>query len=459
MPTIMAAGDFFSTAHDHAISTVNVLNNDFNNNNNDPLTATIVSGPSHGSYTLGSNGALSYTPDALFAGTDSLTYQAAANGETSQATVSLTVTNNAPLLWGQSISATHDHVVHNINLLANSFDIDGDTLQVSIVSGPSHGTLAQGSTTWDYTPTAGWTGSDSATITATDGIATSFSATISFNVTNATPMLSGQTLSIGHDQVLTDIDVLANATDNDGDTLTPTIVSDPNHGELVANDDGTFNYYADAGWTGSDSFTVSASDGLASSSTVTFSISVTNATPTASNASFAIEHDQILPGIDLNQYVSDTDYDSLDVIIVSGPSHGDWTQNDDGTYIYTPDAQFVGYDTITIKANDGVADSSTATITINVTTYAPTSNNSYTLLHDHTLPSINFALNDMEAMGDPSVISILSGPSHGTLTQNSDGTYDLRRMRIITESTRSRLMRVPAGSPTGRFKRSWSPSM
>ena len=52
-----------------------VLGND-SDPDGDPLTAVLVTGPSHGSLTLNANGSFSYTPAADFAGSDSFTYRA-----------------------------------------------------------------------------------------------------------------------------------------------------------------------------------------------------------------------------------------------------------------------------------------------------------------------------------------------------------------------------------------------
>ncbi len=333
MPTIWAMPDSYNVVHDHVLNAASVVGNDMLFMNAGPLAASLVSGPSHGNLTLNSDGTFQFTPASGYAGSDSFVYQASANGESSNATVTINVTNMAPIAMGQS-------------------------------------------------------------------------------------------LSIGHDQVLTNINLLTNASDSDGDTLQAIIVTNPAHGSVYVNPNGTWNYYAATNWTGTDSFTFNATDGLANSSAATITISVTNTAPSASNASFAIGHDQFLPGIDLQAYLSDYEYDPLQVSIVSGPSHGQLTQNDDGTYIYTPASQYVGADTFTFKANDGVADSYNGTITIDVTQYAPTSNNTYSWLHDRTLANINFALNDADAMGNPSWIAIGTAPSHGALTQNSDGTYN-----------------------------------
>ena len=42
----------------------------------DPLTAVLVTGPSHGTLTLNANGSFTYTPAANYNGTDTFTYRA-----------------------------------------------------------------------------------------------------------------------------------------------------------------------------------------------------------------------------------------------------------------------------------------------------------------------------------------------------------------------------------------------
>ena len=53
-------------------------------------------------------------------------------------------------------------------------------------------------------------------------------------------------------------------------------------------------------------------------------------------------------------------------MLVSGPAHGSLTLNADGSFTYTPAANYNGPDSFTYKANDGQADSNVATVSINV---------------------------------------------------------------------------------------------
>ena len=63
---------------------------------------------------------------------------------------------------------------------------------------------------------------------------------------------------------------------------------------------------------------------------------------------------------------TDVDGDALSAVLVSGPAHGSLTLNADGSFTYTPAANYNGPDSFTYKANDGQADSNVATVSINV---------------------------------------------------------------------------------------------
>src|SRR5207247_10950606 len=68
--------------------------------------------------------------------------------------------------------------------------------------------------------------------------------------------------------------VLTNDTDADGNTITAVKVTNPSHGTVTLNADGSFSYVPAAGYTGSDSFTYKANDGSLDSNVATLSITV-----------------------------------------------------------------------------------------------------------------------------------------------------------------------------------------
>ncbi len=65
--------------------------------------------------------------------------------------------------------------------------------------------------------------------------------------------------------------------------------------------------------------------------------------------------------------MTDVDGNALTASVVTGPAHGTLIFNSDGSFSYTPDADYNGTDSFTYKVNDGTADSAIQTININIT--------------------------------------------------------------------------------------------
>src|SRR5204863_500717 len=113
----------------------------------------------------------------------------------------------------------------------------------------------------------------------------------------------------------------------------------------------------------------------------------------------------------------------------TGPSHGTLTLNGDGSLVYMPALNFNGIDSFTYRASDGQAQSGIATVTITVTPIndAPVGANddSYTTPEDTqlTVAAPGVLANDSDVDGDPLSTILVNGPSHGTLTLNSNGSF------------------------------------
>ena len=176
----VADNDTYATDEDQtlAIAAPGVLDGD-TDPDGDPITAVLVSGPSHGTLTLNANGSFTYAPDANYFGPDSFTYRASDGAAPSNlATVSLTVNavNDAPVAVDDSAttvvgtSLTFDGVSGNPpRLEANDNDLEGDSLSVASVQNGLHGTAVlniDGSVT--FTPEAGYVGPASFEYTVQD---------------------------------------------------------------------------------------------------------------------------------------------------------------------------------------------------------------------------------------------------------------------------------------------------
>ncbi|MBI5409122.1 MAG: tandem-95 repeat protein, partial [Nitrospirae bacterium] len=164
--------------------------------------------------------------------------------------------------------------------------------------------------------------------------------------------------------------VLGNDFDIEGSPLTAILVSGPLKGSLTLNGNGSFIYTPDENFNGADSFTYKANDGSADSNTATVTITVNsiNDAPVAVDDGYTTDEDAALTIAALGTLDNDTDIenDPLSAILVSGTSNGALTLNADGSFTYTPDENFNGTDSFTYKANDGSADSNTATVTITI---------------------------------------------------------------------------------------------
>jgi VCBS repeat-containing protein len=390
----------------------------------DPLYASLVSGPSHGWLSLSMDGSFTYTPTSGFTGSDSFTYKATDMGLTS-GTATVTITGHAPVatddvytLHGSSLN------VSAAGVLGNDTDADGGTLTASLVSGPSHGWVFLNSNgSFTYTPTSGFTGTDSFTYKASDGFFASNTATVS--ITGHAPVAADDAYTLhGNSLIVSAAGVLANDSDPDGDTLTAVLVSYPSYGSVMLNSNGSFTYSPMLGFAGTDSFTYKASDGFLTSSTAT--VTITGHAPVANTDFYSVAQNTTLnvsaSGVLAND--SDPDGDTLTAVWVSSPSHGMLMLNSDGSFSYTPNWGFRGLDSFTYKASDGGLTSSATTVTIAIGETAPVANDdSYPVLNSFSISAPGVLANDTDAESDTLTAVLVSGPSHGTLTFNSNGSF------------------------------------
>src|SRR5439155_26935747 len=142
------------------------------------------------------------------------------------------------------------------------------------------------------------------------------------------------------------------------------------HGAHVLNANENFTYTPTANYNGPDSFTYKANDGTADSNvaTVTIAVAAVNDAPVAAADSYTATKATALtigaPGVLAND--TDVENGALTAVLVSGPTHGALTLNANGSFTYTPTANYNGPDSFTYKANDGAADSNAATVAITV---------------------------------------------------------------------------------------------
>ncbi len=160
-------------------------------------------------------------------------------------------------------------------LLGNDSDVDDDSLSILSVQGAVNGTVKLENGNVVFTPAKDVNGTGSFTYTVSDGhggTATA-SVTVGINAVNDAPVAKADSASTQEDKPVT-LNVLANDSDVDGDTLSVTSASATN-GSVTLNSDGTLTYTPKANFSGSDTISYTISDGHGGTASSTVAVSVT----------------------------------------------------------------------------------------------------------------------------------------------------------------------------------------
>jgi VCBS repeat-containing protein len=238
-------------------------------------------------------------------------------------------------------------------------------------------------------------------------------------------------------EIALDGGVLGNDTEPDGQTMTAVLETPPANGVLDLAADGTFSYTPNVGFVGVDTFTYRASDGALASDPATVSITVTHGPPTAMPDSYTTDEDTPLV-IDVASGVLANDLDSLGhaltASVVTPPAHGVLSLATNGSFTYTPNADYSGSDSFTYRASDGASTSATVAVSLTVTPVndAPMAvNDVYAVLENQTL---NVAVSGFPV---PTIGDFDAVQTPYTLTQHLAGPGPI----------------VRSGGPTGNFVR------
>ena len=430
----VAAPDQATTPEDVAVN-IPVLNNDTDVDNAiDASSVTIKTGPANGTATIQPNGSILYTPKKDYFGTDTFTYTIKdASGATSApATVTVIVTPvNDPPIAVNDVATTNENIAVDIPVLANDIDVD-DVLKGSmiiIVTTPAHGTAVINTSTGivTYTPSLNYFGNDSFTYQLKDsGGALSNVATVSITVNpvNSPPNAAPDQATTPED-VAINIPVLANDTDVDNviDVTSVTINTNPSHGSVAVQPDGSIKYTPDKDYYGMDSFTYTVKDVSGATSapgTVTVIVTPVNDPPVAVNDEATTnENTEVAISILANDFDVDSPLDPSSITIGTNVQHGTISINTStGVVTYTPANDYVGNDffTYTIKDSGGLL-SNVATVTISVINVnrAPVAVDDQVNLTTVAPVSIDVLANDYDPDGDAISIVSVTNPSKGSV--------------------------------------------
>ena len=340
-----------------------------------PTQAELVSDPAHAAaFALNPDGSFDYTPAANYNGPDSFQYRLVTGSVVSApATVTLTVSpvNDVPTASDGSVTTSEDTAVP-VDLRPLASDVESP-LVFTIVSPPTHGTLAPTATAgvYSYAPAGEYSGPDSFTYKVNDGTADSVVATVTLTVTavNDPPVAANGSVTTAEDTPVTvDLRPLVSDVDNPPAGLSFVPDTQPANGALTpTGTPGVYTYIPSENFHGSDALTFRMNDGAADSNLATVSLTVTpvNDAPTAGPEAYTIPMADALTvsaaaGVLAND--ADTDGDALTAVLVTPPATGTLVLNPDGSFTFTPPAGFAGAVTFAYKATDGQADSPVQTV-------------------------------------------------------------------------------------------------
>jgi len=399
-----------------------VLNNDTDTEGN-TLTAIIDTNPTNAiSFTLNSDGSFNYIHDGSETTSDSFTYHANDGSDDSNvATVTITINPiNDPPVANDDYYTTAEETILNVlapGVLNNDTDDENDPLNAVMITDVTNGTLTlhiNGSFT--YTPELNFNGIDTVT-----------------NL-NDPPVANDDYYTTAEETILNvaALGVLINDTDPDNDPLTASLRTDPSHGILTFSFDGSFIYEPDENYYGTDSFTYRAYDSIIYSDPGIVYINITpiNDPPVANDDYYITFEDTILdiaaPGILNND--TDAENDTLSAFLVNDVSNGILTLNNNGSFLYSPDANYYGSDSFTYNVSDGLIESNTATvyITIIAVNDAPVAFDDYYIMIEENTLNVSVPgvlVNDTDIENDILTAEKISDPVHGDVTFYLTGSF------------------------------------
>ncbi|MGB3800091.1 MAG: Ig-like domain-containing protein [Lewinella sp.] len=333
----------------------------------------------------GSDGTFTYTPDAGFAGTESITVTIT-DGQGNFATGQLVIfveenyaPNAAPDVyttpWGEPL------VVDAPGHLANDTDPEGDELSWISYTLPGNGAVSgsvpEGAFT--YTPNAGFSGAETIVYSITDGRGNvSFGQLIIYVEANYAPRAAPDVFTTprGEPLVVTAPGHLSNDTDPEGDELSWISYTLPENGAVGGSvPEGAFTYTPDAGFTGIETIVYTITDGQGNVATGQLIIYVEdNYAPQAVPDVYTTPAGTPLVVTAPGHLANDTDPegDELSWISYTLPENGNFSGTvTEGGFNYTPDAGFSGIETVSVTISDGNGNVATGLLTILVLESTP----------------------------------------------------------------------------------------
>ncbi|MDQ3282910.1 MAG: Ig-like domain-containing protein, partial [Acidobacteriota bacterium] len=464
----VATDDAYNTNEDAPLNVAapGVTQND-SDADSDPLTVAIVApGPSHGTVVLAPNGGFTYSPAPNFFGTDTFSYTINDGKSTDTATVTITIAsvNDAPVVKPATITIAENLAAGAVVGTVKVNDVDtADSHTFSILSGNTNSAFAINAATGVITvatPSAlnfETTPQFVLSVRARDNGVPQLSdiANITINLTDANdaPLAVNGTQTVLEDGTLNVAvpGVLAGSSDEDGNALTASVVTDVQHGTLTLNPNGSYLYVPAPNFNGTDSFTFRLYDQNAYSNNATVTITVT---PVNDAPSFAA-------GNNVNAFEDSGAFSGpWATSILAGPADEqgvqtltfDVTNNNGALFAVAPALSPSGVLTFTPAPNSVGTANVTVTLRDNGSSTAPNANLSSPTIFTITINAVNdapsFVKGADQSVGEDSPAQTVGAWASGMLAGPADETGQLLTFNVSNNN--NGLFNVqPAIAPNG----------
>lgn len=194
---------------------------------------------------------------------------------------------------------------------------------------------------------------------------------------NSAPVANADAFTVGADSASTNFAVLGNDTDADSDILTITGISAISSGGTVTVDGTQVSYQPAAGFSGTETFTYTISDGNSGTASAQVTVTVnatapTNTAPVANDDNFTVDQDDSAMNFDVLNNDTDAENDTLTISSISNISNGGTVTISGDVINYLSADGFSGSETFTYVITDGTDTSNSATVTVDVIAAAVT---------------------------------------------------------------------------------------